>query len=785
MKLNPLKKGTFDSASGLKPMSAYVVVGAVLAMSSGRLFQLSQAEVHASAFVKTNVEHRAPEDYRIVDREGRVLAASVPSYDLLLSPQVMWQNHTPLRIAKSIAESMGQNDAWAEALMHAMLPAGHDGWRRVDEWPLSQAEAARLGDWVTENEMRGFSVEQDKSDSNLSWLWWRPSEVLSETERLRHFERVGPSNWTRHLARGLWTALHGNARENNERVRYDAKAAGEEVWGALLPEVHNVPIERILPTAAMAVQAALAKEKVSRDHMRLELRADRDHPAGEFPTLGQWGYITTGQKKPEAYVGLELRARELSDAFAATWTDSTQSEYKWTANRVSRRGATPYFQGASDAAPPIVVESTIDLALQRRMHDELTSAMQRHDATLAMGIILDVQSGEVLALDSVSAFPTNAFLPVAHLFTPGSTFKLVTMAMGLDAGVVDPNSNVMGVGRFDVGHGQDWPIPREFGLRTIDEAQGAPTGIQSLAACLAHSINAGMVQVGVKLSPAHFRGKLIELGYGKRPNAGLGGENFWPLKPLSGWKVRNEQVSISFGHNISVSLFQHAENLSAILRDGLWRPLVMVRAVSQADRRMLVDSERTAPHRVFKPGVGLTVRDMMTLGAREGTGEKIVRDDIEMGTKTGTTWKEEGVLSTRVEMRALAQHIANNDQLTIEQWKAERKALAQAHAGDKREYTSSVIAVGHLPDTDASREIMVLVVIDEPHEGKFGSAVAGPTAVALLAEALGLSAYGEEKQLVQPGGFMQLSSDPDAERLTPGSGLSRDLPWMKFVEGEQ
>ena len=151
MKLNPLKKGTFDSASGLKPMSAYVVVGAVLAMSSGRLFQLSQAEVRASAFVKSNVEHRAPEDYRIVDREGRVLAASVPSYDLLLSPQVMWQNHTPLRIAKSIALSMGQNDAWAEALMHAMLPAGHYGWRRVDVWPLSNAEAARLGDWVTEN----------------------------------------------------------------------------------------------------------------------------------------------------------------------------------------------------------------------------------------------------------------------------------------------------------------------------------------------------------------------------------------------------------------------------------------------------------------------------------------------------------------------------------------------------------------------------------------------------------------------------------------------------------
>ena len=136
-------------------------------------------------------------------------------------------------------------------------------------------------------------------------------------------------------------------------------------------------------------------------------------------------------------------------------------------------------------------------------------------------------------------------------------------------------------------------------------------------------------------------------------------------------------------------------------------------------------------------------------------------------------------------MRALAQHIANNDHLTIEQWKAERKALIQAHAGDRREYTSSVVAVGHLPGTYASREIMVLVVVDEPHEGKFGSAVAGPTAVALLAEALGLSSKGAEKQLVQPGGFMELPMNPEADRAASATGLSRDLPWMKFVEGEQ
>lgn len=775
-----MKRGTFDSASGLKPMSAYVVVGVVLAMAAGRLFQLASAEASAADFVREVREERAPEDYRIVDREGRVLAASQPAYDLLLSPQVMWQNHTPLRIANSIAGALGQDERWASELVDVMLPAGPDGWRRVDAWPLTDAEAARLGDWITGSEMHGFSVEREREGD--AFLWWKPREVLSEAERERHFERVGPSSWTRFLTRGIYTARHGNPREQGERLRYDAKLAGEEVWTALLPEVHNVPLERITPTQAMAVQAALSDEMVSRDHMRLVLVHDREHPVGEFPTLGSWGFTRDGQERPDAYVGLELRAQELAAEHAALWASTAPATYEWVAGRVSRRGATPYFQGSADAAPPIVVETTIDTVLQRRTREALEDAVERHDATLAMAIVVEVRSGEVLALDAVSTLPTRAFLPVAHLFTPGSTFKLVTMAMGLDAGVVDPRSSELGVGRFDVGHGRDWRVPVPGRSRTIDEAEGAPTGVQSLAACLAWSINAGMAQVGLKLSPEAFRGKLLELGYGQPSRAGLGGESFWPFVSLEDWDLAYEQASISFGHNVSVNLWQHAEGLATILRDGVWKPHVLVRAVSQGERSEAVVSDRGAPRRVFRPGVGVIVRDMMTLGAREGTGRHIVRDDIEMGTKTGTTWKEDGVLSTRVELEALAAHIYAGNQPTNAEWRAERKALQAAHRFDKNEYTSSVIAVGHLPGGDPSDEVMVLVVVDEPREGKFGSQVAGPTAVALLAEALGVTRRGEAKEVVLEGGVLPL--ELDAAQALEGHGAQLDRPWMRFLRGD-
>ena len=81
--------------------------------------------------------------------------------------------------------------------------------------------------------------------------------------------------------------------------------------------------------------------------------------------------------------------------------------------------------------------------------------------------------------------------------------------------------------------------------------------------------------------PTYFRGKLVELGYGQKPGAGLGFENAFPITPMDGWKVRDHQVSMSFGHQVMVSMWQQAEALSCILRGGVWKPLSLVREVRQ------------------------------------------------------------------------------------------------------------------------------------------------------------------------------------------------------------
>ena len=797
-----LTSGTFDSASGLKPMSAYVVVAAVLCLAAWQMYGLASAAERPEGYAEPRREWGALPAYQVEDREGRVLAASVPSYDLLLSPRAMWQAHTPERIAARLAGSMQREEdaGFVTALRDAMLPADVDGWRVVEAWELSEAQAGRIDAFLGEHELAGWYVApfaalaegrglvaRDDQRGAGSWrLVWEPRRVLSAAERDRHGDAFGPRSWTRFLARGLWAALQAPPVDGQDAPEFDVREDGADVWRALIPEVEARPFERIPPEVAMDVAAALVDESVAHHQMRLAPRADREHPVAEFTVLGQWGFTEEGQRTPAPYVGLELTAAELLQAGHMPWIERQVAAYVWRPDRVSRKGASPYFLTSVDPAEPVAVRTTIDARLQGEANRILSEALEEFDAAIAMAVVLDVASGEVLALDSVSRYRVHGFPPVSHLFTPGSTFKLVTMAMALEAGLVTPTEPI------DVGNGREFRIPRELGNRVVREARGAPSGVIRAADCVAESSNAGMIQIGLRLTPEQFRGKLVELGYGQKPGAGLGHESVFPISKLEDWKVRDHQVSMSFGHQVMVSMWQQAEALSCILRGGTWKPLSLVREVRQGDLAQTVtptELGRPAPYRVFSEETSAQVRAMMTLGAREGTGKKIVRPDIEMGSKTGTTEKERGSLSTHVELGKIQELIATDTRVTNDEWSAIRKELKRQNPTDGGLYTSSIVVVGHLPDPDPAtgidrgwgREVMVYVTIEEPrNREKFGSRVAGPTAMKLLGEALGLTTFGAEPVVRgedAPAGFLAL--DPETAGL-PEAPLE-DAPWSRFV----
>ncbi|TAJ16160.1 MAG: hypothetical protein EPO68_11540, partial [Planctomycetota bacterium] len=412
--------------------------------------------------------------------------------------------------------------------------------------------------------------------------------------------------------------------------------------------------------------------------------------------------------------------------------------------------ARPYFLHAEAGDPPARVRTTIDLDVQRVMHTALEAALDKHAPALAMAIAMDLESGDVLALDGVSRYGFANFLPLHHNFTPGSTFKVTTMACALEAGAVRPDD------MFEVGNGA-YPLRVGSKTRTIHEADGSlARGRVSAAQCLAYSSNAGMAQVALRIDDVWFRERLARLGYGTHPQAGLGPESRGQIpRPDAGghWTKLYTQASVGFGHNLEVTLWQHATALATILRDGRRVAPQLLTSVGQNGREERVAREPFDPARdqIFSVDTSRLVREMMVLGAREGTGRTVcgARDDLWVATKTGTAEKVRGEMCVHAYGAALDRAAKKGRGVTKQEYQALR-AAGPAHGGSC--YTSSMAMLGRR--AEGGREVFVLVVVDDPTKGgHYGSGVAGPAALAILDEAVGTTRRGEKVEQPDFGVF--------------------------------
>jgi cell division protein FtsI (penicillin-binding protein 3) len=294
----------------------------------------------------------------------------------------------------------------------------------------------------------------------------------------------------------------------------------------------------------------------------------------------------------------------------------------------------------------------------------------------------------------------------------------------------------------------------------IREAEGALTGRHTAAEFLAYSVNAALAQIALRIDDERFHDYLVRLGYGRPPGSGLGPERAGNLTPTP-WSYAYTHASLGFGHEISTTLWRHAEALATIVRGGERRPLTLLAAVEQGARREAVPLARG--ERVFSPETCATVRDMMRLGAHEGTGREVrvaflgslraalggepEPSSFDLGTKTGTAQKVPSELCVHVELAERARWEREGLPASASRL-ASLQRLEKPHA---RCYTSSICAFGRAPGSE--RDIMVLLVVDEPRgKERFGGRVAGPAAQRVLAEALGLTVNGQVPSFdVAPG----------------------------------
>ena len=792
-----MNRDAFESASGLRPASAYLMIGIALLIVCGKSWVLALEEDHHQPRGTQKEEQLPAPDFDIVDRDRHSLALSVQRMSLRLSPRSMWQAHTPADIAVSLAELLDDGTTPGQ-LIEAFFPSARAGVIRVEdkEWRLTYEEADRIEDWAYElgiGEMLWLVRAKDRAEWRIHW---RPVELLSsETRRRQNSGKDGlaPITWSRRLADGLAKARTPQVAEGARPLTHrEIERRRSSIWRVLIPCADTIAIDELPPERVLDLIELLDEEFIQKQQMNIEFAHDRVYPVragieadAAWGVLGSWRYIDEAEanrlaaqeegdedeharlarklldvKHPRS--GLEGVAASLLGSKDFEFIAPAPASYRYRKSVPVHQKSRRYFYGDAPEGPTPQVFATLDSELQEYLHGTLRTAVDDFRAAAAMGIVVDVETGDVLAVDGCSAYEVSEFLPTWHLFSPGSTFKVVVMATALDAGVVDPNDE------FDTYNGH-YNVPGSS--RVIREAEGAPTGRIPTWKAISRSVNAVMVQIGMKIPARHLRSKLIELGYNQEADVGVGQQRAGHLRELP-WKPAYTHASVSFGHELSVNLWQHATALATILRGGVRRPLRMISGIEWGDdhyRLLLAQGEP-----VFSQWACASVREMMAEGARTGTGRHIAKRERDLGTpiellsKTGTTEKEPGVPCLHLELERNefnsklpgGRHDPNF--VTFDQMK--RRDIP--HKGSC--YTSSICLAGRV--FGESREIMVLMVVDEPRSKlKFGSDVAGPAAASVLKEALGLTKGGvslaERSSFEQSYGYDEVLE-------------TRDHPWL-------
>ena len=272
--------------------------------------------------------------------------------------------------------------------------------------------------------------------------------------------------------------------------------------------------------------------------------------------------------------------------------------------------------------------SSVDLRIQYLAYRELKAAVQQHRAKSGSVVVLDVASGEVLAMVNQPAYNPNdrEQLKAAQyrnraatdIFEPGSSIKPFVVASALASGRYGPDSVI------DTGPGM-----MRVGIKTIQDKHNL--GAIPLTTVIAKSSNVGMAKLALTLEPQAMWGTLDALGFGKVTGSGFPGESAGLLNHFTQWRPIG-QATMSYGYGLSVTPLQLVQAYAVLASGGLRRPVSMRRV------------EAPVPgERVLDQTVARNLVEMMEhVVSSEGTGNRAALLGYRVAGKTGTAWKASG-----------------------------------------------------------------------------------------------------------------------------------------------
>lgn len=326
-----------------------------------------------------------------------------------------------------------------------------------------------------------------------------------------------------------------------------------------------------------------------------------------------------------------------------------------------------------EAEPGQDVQLSIDSRVQFITYEALRKQVEETKAIAGAAVVVDVTTGEILALVNNPTYDPNDRSTVlfermrnrvlTDQFEPGSTMKPFAIAKAIDMGIVQPMTTI-----------QTAPGKLTIGDRTIGDTHNY--GLLTVAEVVAKSSNIGTVKIALEINSNTLYDMYSELGFGRAPNIGFPGATSGRLRPGKTWRPV-EHATISYGHGVSVSLMQLVRAYTAIARNGDVIDLTLFKRNP---------GEVIKGTQVYKPETAREMRAMMMDTVRRGgTASNVKVPGYTVAGKTGTGMKPKNGV-----------------------------------------YTRDVVAdfVGIVPATNP--RFIIAVMVDEPKIGRFGGRVAAP-----------------------------------------------------------
>lgn len=348
------------------------------------------------------------------------------------------------------------------------------------------------------------------------------------------------------------------------------------------------------------------------------------------------------------------------------------------------------------AHPGMNVTLTIDETVQYLAERELAKILKQFKASAGNIIVMDVESGEILALAGLPDFDPNEYQRsnfhlwksrALDVYEPGSTFKVITACAGLQEGVIQPDEKLKALNTLEIGgkviensHSIDWPGSRI-----------------SLSFMLERSVNTGAAQVSLKLGPERFYKQIREFGFGDTTGIGLFGESRGIVKPPEEW-YKPDIAMMSFGQSIAVTPLQLLAAYTTIARGGVRVKPTLVKKIESPDGTFVRSSAPEELNRVLSPRTSEQAKQLMENVVLFGSGRRAQMKHFRVGGKTGTA----------------------------------QKALPGGRGYMKNRFIASFCGFAPLNEP----KLAALVLVDDPQGVIWGETVAGPAFKTVMEETL-------------------------------------------------